>query len=85
MMMLMMMIKELFHAKDVQKARIDEKEDKRRKTQEGEKNNGDDDNDDGGGGSDGGGIDDAMMITRLKVIPWFCTAHLLLRITRWPP
>ena len=20
-----------------------------------------------------------------KVIPWFCTAHLLLRITRWPP
>ena len=21
----------------------------------------------------------------LKVIPWFCTAHLLLRITRWPP
>ena len=34
-MMLMMMIKELFHAKDVQKARIDEKEDKRRKTQEG--------------------------------------------------
>ena len=21
----------------------------------------------------------------IKVIPWFCTAHLLLRITRWPP
>ena len=21
----------------------------------------------------------------LKVIPWFCIAHLLLRITRWPP
>ena len=21
----------------------------------------------------------------VKVIPWFCTAHLLLRITRWPP
>ena len=21
----------------------------------------------------------------LKVIPWFCTAYLLLRITRWPP
>ena len=21
----------------------------------------------------------------LEVIPWFCTAHLLLRITRWPP
>ena len=21
----------------------------------------------------------------LKVIPWFCTAHLLLHITRWPP
>ena len=21
----------------------------------------------------------------LKVIPWFCTAHLLRRITRWPP
>ena len=20
-----------------------------------------------------------------KVIPWFCTAHLLMRITRWPP
>ena len=20
----------------------------------------------------------------IKVIPWFCTAHLLLRITRWP-
>ena len=20
-----------------------------------------------------------------KVIPWFCIAHLLLRITRWPP
>ena len=20
-----------------------------------------------------------------KVIPWFCTAHRLLRITRWPP
>ena len=23
--------------------------------------------------------------TRFKVIPWFCTVHLLLRITRWPP
>ena len=23
--------------------------------------------------------------TSIKVIPWFCTAHLLLRITRWPP
>ena len=22
-------------------------------------------------------------IQLLKVIPWFCTAHLLLRITRW--
>ena len=21
----------------------------------------------------------------LKVIPWFCTTHLLLHITRWPP
>ena len=21
----------------------------------------------------------------IKVIPWFCTAHLLLRITRWSP
>ena len=24
-------------------------------------------------------------IVTVKVIPWFCTAHLLLRITRWPP
>ena len=37
MMMLMMMIKELIHAKDVQKARIYEKEDKKRKTKEKEK------------------------------------------------
>ena len=24
-------------------------------------------------------------VRAFKVIPWFCTAHLLLRITRWPP
>ena len=27
----------------------------------------------------------ASLQCQLKVIPWFCIAHLLLRITRWPP
>ena len=26
-----------------------------------------------------------FFVSPFKVIPWFCTAHLLLRITRWPP
>ena len=32
-------------------------------------------------------VDDALLweMIKLKVIPWFCTAHLLQRITRWPP
>ena len=25
------------------------------------------------------------LLRLVKVIPWFCNAHLLLRITRWPP
>jgi len=28
---------------------------------------------------------DLIGLHLLKVIPWFCTAHLSLRITRWPP
>ena len=26
----------------------------------------------------------SALIGHFKVIPWFCTAHLSLRITRWP-
>ena len=26
-----------------------------------------------------------LNVLKAKVIRWFCTAHLLLRITRWPP